>query len=420
MIIEFSLKNFYSFAQTQTISLNSSRLKGLDASTIKLTYPNKLELLRSAVIYGANAAGKSNFFLGLRVMHNIIINSASESQSGDELPIVPFKLDSELIDKPSEFEISFISNNIRYQYGFTATSSKIHDEWLFAWPKGRPQKWFMRAWNNKKNEYEWEMGSALLGDKHVWQKATRSNALFLSTAMQLNSEQLKPVFDWFKNTLRVSTLGGWNEKFSSLICTRDKKEEVLNFLKAADVGIDDIIVTKEKFNPASLPNSLPENLKQLVIKNNNDVNTYKIQTVHKNNNNELMLFDLKDESEGTKKLFSLAGPWLDTLDKGHVIFIDELNLSLHPKLVRFLVSLFNDPDKNTNNAQLIFTTHETSILNQEVFRRDQIWFCEKDNANATKLFPLTDFSPRKGRENIETSYLDGRYGAIPFIKKMEM
>ena len=130
--------------------------------------------------------------------------------------------------------------------------------------------------------------------------------------------------------------------------------------------------------------------------------------------------DFDDESDGTQKFFSFAGPWLDTLKKGYVLVIDELHDSLHPNMVKYLVDLFHNKETNPNNAQLIFTTHETSILNQDVFRRDQIWFCEKDDEQATSLYPLTDFSPRKDRENIELGYLSGRYGALPFIRNFDL
>jgi Predicted ATPases len=130
-------------------------------------------------------------------------------------------------------------------------------------------------------------------------------------------------------------------------------------------------------------------------------------------------FILDDESTGTQKLFAFAGPWLDTLKNGYVLFVDELHDNLHPKLVQYLVELFHDAKTNPRNAQLFFTTHETSILNQSVFRRDQVWFCEKDERSATQLFPLTDFSPRKNRDNLEAAYLSGRYGAVPFIEPLK-
>jgi AAA15 family ATPase/GTPase len=140
-----------------------------------------------------------------------------------------------------------------------------------------------------------------------------------------------------------------------------------------------------------------------------------IKTVHKTAQGKDILFDLDDESDGTRKIFSFAGPWIDTLRNGKVLFIDELHDSLHPHIVKFLVNLFHNTKTNPNNAQLVFTTHETSILDQDVFRRDQIWFCKKDREQTTEIYPLSDFSPRKGAENLEKSYLAGRYSALPVI-----
>jgi len=145
-----------------------------------------------------------------------------------------------------------------------------------------------------------------------------------------------------------------------------------------------------------------------------------VRTAHLNNHNEAVFFDFEDESDGTKKLFAFAGPWMDVLKNGYVLFIDELHDNLHPKLVQFLVKLFHNKETNPKNAQLIFTTHETSILSQDVFRRDQIWFCERNKMQSTSLYPLSDFSPKKGKENLERSYLSGRYGALPFIRSFNM
>jgi AAA15 family ATPase/GTPase len=182
----------------------------------------------------------------------------------------------------------------------------------------------------------------------------------------------------------------------------EEKTKLLDFLRAADLGIEDVIMKEFSYEIEGLGNH-----KSLDIK-----------TVHKGMDGELVNFDIDDESEGTQKLFSFAIPWMDSLAHGHVLVIDELHDNLHPRLVQFLVELFHNDESNPNNAQLIFTTHETSILNQEVFRRDQIWFCEKDEHQASTLYPLTDFSPRKGRENLELAYLSGRYGALPYVRPL--
>ena len=180
-----------------------------------------------------------------------------------------------------------------------------------------------------------------------------------------------------------------------------------------------IPIEKEKFDKKSLPSDMPESVRDTIASNMEGEDIYDIKTIHSTPDGKLIPLDNSEESDGTQKLFALAGPWIDSLKNGYIVFIDELHDNLHPNLVQFLVKLFHNSKTNPNNAQLIFTTHETSILNQDIFRRDQIWFCEKDEKQSTSLYPLTDFSPRKGRENLEAAYLSGRYGALPYVRKIE-
>jgi len=417
MLIEMNVANFRSFLGQQTFSLISGKGKELhDSNTFAV---NGIELLRSAAVYGPNAGGKSNFLKALQTMRRIVLESAAKWQRGEKLPVVPFRLNAHSATAPSEFEVSFMVDSVRYQYGFAATPDRIYEEWLLAYPKKRPQRWFGRAWNDKEQNYDWELGNNLIGEKQLWQKSTRDNALFLSTAVQLNSEQLQPVFDWFKNTLRMANVGGWLPDFSASMCEQNEKAQVMDFLRAADLHIEDILVEKKPFESLGLPDNLPKSLRELFAEDMKDKQFLKIQTVHKDKDGNPVAFDLGEESDGTQKLFAFAGPWIDALAQGKVLFIDELHDNLHPQLVQFLVQLFHNEETNPHNAQLVFTTHETSILNQDVFRRDQIWFCEKDDDQSTDLYPLTDFSPRKGRENLELAYLSGRYGALPFIRPLQ-
>ena len=420
MLIEFSVANFRSLRETQTFSL--AKAKGdelLESNTFGTTAFNRFELLRSAAIYGPNASGKSNFLLALRTMRKVVLESATGLQRGDPLPVTPFRLDPVTVGQPSEFEVSFIVDQVRYQYGFSASAERIHEEWLLAYPKGRPQRWFGRAWDAQRGSYDWEIGNNLSGEKQLWQKSTRDNALFLSTAVQLNSEQLQPIYDWFKKTLRTTQLGGWSPTFSASLCEQSEKQQVMDFLRAADLNIGDIQVEKQAFDAQALPDDMPESLRVAIASDMKDKQVVRVKTVHKGSDGEAVVFDLVDESDGTQKLFAFAGPWIDALANGYVLFIDELHDNLHPRLVQFLVQLFHNGETNRHNAQLVFTTHETSILDQDVFRRDQIWFCEKTGEQATSLYPLTDFSPRKGRENLELSYLSGRYGAMPYIRPLK-
>ncbi|TVQ34746.1 MAG: ATP-binding protein [Wenzhouxiangella sp.] len=417
MLIEFTVANFQALRDPQRFSLvKGTGTELLGTNVFHSPEPNEFELLRSAAIYGPNASGKTTFIRALSTMRKIVLESATVRTAGDKLPVTPFLLSQETRESPSEFELSFLHEDVRYQYGFSATAHRIHDEWLFAYPKGRPQRWFQRAWNSEAGTHEWYLGDKLEGEKQVWQKSTRDNALFLSTAVNLNAKQLQPIHDWFSTHLRVAGVGGWSPHFSAQECESGKKERILQFLQAADLAIKDVLIQKSPFDARKLPDDLPEPFKQTLISDIGDKEFVELKTIHQADDGRDIAFDLEAESAGTQKLFAFAGPWLDALDKGCTVFIDELNNSLHPTLVRFLVQLFHDPAHNNKNAQLVFTTHETSILNQDVLRRDQVWFCERDQAQAARIYPLSDFSPRKGRENLELAYLSGRYGALPFIR----
>jgi len=418
MFIEFTVKNYRSIKEEQVLSMVKAKGNELEKSNSFLpSAPSSVSLLRSSVIYGSNAAGKSNIIRALMEMEYIVRYSASKNQEGDLISVTPFLFNESTSQEPTEFEMVFISEGIRYQYGFSTTKTKILEEWLIAYPKGRAQRWFSRAFNKETETYEYKFSDYLLGQKSVWQNSTRSNALLLSTAVQLNSDQLKPVFNWFKEKLRPTNIDGWGPGYTASLCKEESsKKEVLKFLKAADFDIHNINIETEKFDPTLLPDEFPDVVKEKIINNMKGKDVLDIKTVHKTDTGTLVPLDFEDESDGTKRFFAFAGPWIDILKNGYILVVDELHDSLHPKMVKYLVELFHSDKTNPNNAQLIFTTHETSILSQEVFRRDQIWFCEKDNSQATVLYPLSDFSPRKDKENIELGYLSGRYGALPFIR----
>jgi len=422
MLIQFSVKNFRSFRDQQTLSLVRGKWnEHNDTHSFEPKGPGSLPLLRSAAVYGPNASGKSNLLRALLTMKQIVLNSAAASQRGERLKVMPFIFDSRTEKEPTEFEVVFLIDNVRYQYGFAATRERIHEEWLMAFPKGRMQRWFSRLFDAESQKYVWAMGDKLTGQKQLWQESTRSNALFLSTAVQLNSTQLQPVFDWFRNTLRIVSLDGWHPFFTASMCEKEvMKSRVLAFLHAADFGVTDIRIRKQEFDARHLPADMPAALRQSIIDEFGGKEINILKTVHTTAQGEKIELDFEQESDGTQKFFSLAGPWLDTLDHGYVLVVDELHDNLHPHMVKFLVELFHDNRTNSKNAQLIFSTHETSILNQDIFRRDQIWFCEKDKTQASKLFPLTDFSPRKGLENLERSYLAGRYGALPYFRQIDL
>ena len=255
------------------------------------------------------------------------------------------------------------------------------------------------------------------GNRTLWSSATRANALFLSTAIQLNSEALRPVFDYIAQHLTIFENGSGpipQYTVNHIANQKAGQKRVREFLSEADISIDDITLKEVKGKSQTIRIDLATGgfLNDGVQDQELLLPTFK----HKASTGSAV-FDFNDESEGTQRLFSLAGPLFDIFEKGHVLIVDELDRSLHALLVRQLIAMFHDPEVNKNNAQLIFTTHDTSLLDGANLRRDQIWFAEKDVDQASMIYPLTDFSPRKN-EALERGYLGGRYGAIPVLARL--
>lgn len=413
MIIEFTASNFGSIKDKQVFSMVASADKELEYNICASDYSEKFKLAKVAVVYGANASGKSNLLSAFLFMRSFVVNSAKEYQQGDKIPVESFLFDIESKIKPSEMEITFIKDKIRYQYGFIVNQTRIFEEWLFAYPFGKPQRWFSRIYDEANEIYHWKFSKHFKASKHI-KELTRENVLFLSNAVKLNNQQLSPVFDWFQKDLRLidSPRAHPSPKSSiELLKTENGKKTVLKFMQRADPSISNIILETKRPKEEELyfPNDMPQEVRNFfkneIINQEHTIIKFAHGTV---------ALPLTSESEGTRRLFSYAGEWIKALDKGKTIIVDELDNSLHPLVVRFLLKLICNPDVNKNNAQLIFSTHDTSLLDNELFRRDQIWFVEKDPYNSTQIYPLLDFSPRKN-EAIGKGYLQGRYGAIPFI-----
>lgn len=419
MLIEFSVANFKSIKDEVRLSLVAGPGKEFRETHVVTPRLNEgvrsIPLLRSAAVYGANAAGKTNLLRALWTMRDIV---ALSSRDLGGLPVTPFRFDPDCEARPTTFEAMCFAEGVRYQYGFSATRDAVAREWLYAWPRGRVQLWFERERAGNGGD-RFKFGDRLSGDKEVWRRATRPDALFLSTAVSLNSSQLRPVFDWFTGNLHVAGVGGWVNTFSLEYCRDGRKDDLLEFLRSADLAISGLRVVEREFSPEALPDDMPPAVQEDIGKKLAGAKVVNLRLRHDAKDGRPVELDLDEESDGTQKIFALSGPWLDTLENGHVIVFDELHDNLHPSLVRFLVERFHDPGVNAKGAQLVFSTHDTSILSQDVFRRDQIWFCERNARQETGLFPLTDFRPRKGIENLERSYLGGRYGAVPHLPRFQ-
>ena len=417
MLIEFETKNFLSIRDTARLSMVKGQGSELaDTNTFASGVVSPEAVLRSAAVFGPNGSGKTNLANALHTMQEIILHSAKDSQQGESLPVTPFLLDKRSRSKPSEFEVTFIRGGVRYQYGFAATVERVTEEWLLAFPKGRRQRWIDRKYDKKTQSDEWGPTAKLEGTKSeraLWRRATRHNALFLSTAVQLNNEQLRPVYEWFSQVLTVIGPGGrLPMAFSGFLCGQpESRKAVLSFLKTADIDVDDIVWEKEEQKDEEIlpkDSKRPRKIKRFKV----DVYfSYRLQ------DGSTQSLEWESESDGTRKLFAYAAFVMQTLRNGAVLVVDELHNHLHPQLVRFLVELFHSPETDAENPQLVFTTHDTSVLDPQLLRRDQIWFCERKE-RSTQLLRLTDYSPRKDEENFERRYMSGRYGALPYVKSM--
>ncbi len=422
MLIEFSVKNFRSIREEALFSMvkgPGSELEETNVLHISDAPATLNPLLRSGVIYGPNAAGKSNLLRALATLQALVIGSHQRAPN-EALPVKPFLLDREARTQPSEFEVHFIVDKVRYQYGISADQQCIHEEWLFAYPRGRAQKWFQREYDAKAQVSRVKYSDNLKGEKELWERVTRPNGSLLATGAQLNSEQLTPVYNWFANKLKLA-IGrqSWNQQpiVTLNLMEQHQRAKVLQFLQAADFAIADLDLREmDSDHLDTITRNMPPALRDLLTSQLSGSKGVQIKTAHQTAEGERIEMELSDESDGTQKMFCYAGPWIDTLAHGHVMVVDELHDNLHPLLVQYLVEMFHNPALNPHGAQLVFTTHETSILSQNLFRRDQVWFCERGEDQSTSLYPLSDFAVRKGTENIERGYLSGRYGALPFLK----
>lgn len=423
MLIDFSVTNYRSILDRQTLNMAATAsFKELeDTNTFDIGLTEKVpRLLRSTVLYGPNASGKSTLIQALKFVKDRVINSQKESQAGDEIETVPFKLTAASRASDSEFEVTFVEQGVRYEYGFRCNRQRFTEEWLFAYPLGRAQKWFHRVFDTTTRKDAYKFSSSFGGgrQRQVLQAQTRANALFLSTAIQLNNEQLRPVFDWFMKRLQI--IGSTHNMGVTYTVGRCRNEadkvKIIEFMNSADLSIADIRLKEAVFSSELLPKDTPSLVKEEFEREMSGKKLTTIKFVHNDTeSHESIEFDEDEESDGTRALFAFAGPWLDVTENELVLVVDELDTSLHPLLVHHLVKRLHH---SGTKAQLIFTTHDATLLSQKLLRRDQVWFMEKDASRATRLYPLSDFSPRDN-EAVERGYLNGRYGGIPFLKELD-
>lgn len=423
MLLQFSVNNHKSIKDTIEFSmLQSSKDKG---NTFKI---RQYELLKSAIIYGANASGKSNFLKSIAFMSRFVLNKDKVIQSTDTLNYQPFRLSTETEDASSTFEIVFFIDEIKYRYGFETDKTTVYSEWLYADEKGKEAKLFYRDIDEQDyvNQNKFKEGYAFF-DKHVSQIKISNNQLFIWKCDQNDGKISKSILNWFNNVNFIDGMDhqGYIDFTMKKMENQIFKQEMINLVKTADIGIDNILLEKKDV-PMNIVETLPfpKEMKEKILKEGG-LKKVSLDTYHKKydaNNNEIdsVIFDLnKEESIGTRKFFKMTAPILDTLKEGKTLIIDELDASLHPMLTKSLIEMFHNEKINTKNAQLIFATHDTNLLTPKLFRRDQIWLSEKDKYGATKIYSLAQFNDVRSKENFEKNYIQGKYGAIPYLGKFE-
>ncbi|WP_298116837.1 ATP/GTP-binding protein [Flavobacterium sp.] len=402
MLLEFTVGNFLSFKEKKTFSLEAGSISEHKENVVK---EGKYKVLRSAVIYGANSSGKSNFIKALDFMVTTIGNS-SKLNSTDKLNIKPFLLNIENENQPSFFEILFTRLDKRYRYGFEIDNDKIHSEWLYV----------LNDKNKKEDVYfirkiEGIAVFDIFEEAKGLESKTRDNALFLPLADQFNSAIAKNVM-WTLNS-SINVLSGIEHEISInatnvLYNNENHKSAIEDFIKKLDLGFKNFSIDED--SSKSFRN--------------------RVQTIHNkfdNKGNIISNIEFKmneQESSGTNKIFDLSGYIVFTLKFGLILIIDELDSKLHPILTQEIIKLFNDPKTNPEKAQLVFTTHDTNLLSANLFRRDQVWFTEKDDFEATDLYSLLEFKDEDGKtirkdRSFEKDYIRGRYGAIPYISNFQ-
>jgi hypothetical protein len=419
MVIEFSVANFLSFKERRTISFKAKSISELKQNTFT---ENKNKLVRSIVVYGANSSGKSNLIKAFERMKSLVLSSVKLNDT-DTLDYDPFLLNANSYKEPTYFEIVFYYESITYRYGFEYTLDVINSEWLF------------RGENEKVEELLFLRTTEGIGVADIFEEgkgkeiSTNNNRLFISLVAQLGGSISKSILAFFSSYNTISGLEHEDYKAYSTQMLHEKLagcDESLDFFKKIKLGFQSLESKERDFDPQEIPHDFPKNLRTKIIKEFSGKKLVELLANHHKFDEKGKIVDSiswdrkKFESDGTNKIIDLSGPIFDSLKNGKLLIVDELDAKLHPLITLSIIKLFHSRVTNPNNAQLLFVTHDTNLLSSDVFRRDQIWFAEKDEIEQTDLYSLyainlLDGSKVRNDVNYERNYIRGRYGAIPFI-----
>ncbi len=415
MLIRFAVENHLSIRDKQELSLVAANLQdsGADLITTK-----DFRLLPAALLYGANASGKSNFISALNFLMSSVLFSHERGGPATKLSRNPFFLDKTSRKLPTKLDVDFLLNDVRFHYGFSATDEAFVEEWLYAFPSAKKQIWFYRDASRKNIQF----GKTLKGAVKTIETLTRPNSLFLSAAAQNAHKQLTPVYNYLTSFSIKDQIE--NRATHAFATFHEGKIDprIIEFLQQADTGISSYQFFDKLAKSGIDQQSFAKDLLSIFNKYapadrkvSSDFGGMEFKEISLGHQAaaDIQFLDLKRESAGTLRLLVLLRPIFEALDSGSLVVIDELDASLHTYLAEQIVALFNSKKTNPNGAQLIATTHDTNLLCADYLRRDQVWFVEKDRNGASTLYPLTDIRTRAA-DNLEKGYLQGRFGAVPF------
>jgi uncharacterized protein len=423
MLIDFSVKNFRSFRTEQRISFVASNyFKELPDNVFdpKLPGLTGVKLLKAIGIYGANAAGKTNVLMALSYLDHFVETSATELEEGDGTGVEAFALCPDAPRQPTEFALRFVAEGVRYHFALVLDRTRVLFECLSAFPKGVERVWYQRSWDEDTQTHHWgpERPTGYKRDTRL-EGYTRQNALYLSTAAKWNQEEVGPAYRWFKQRLRFLRLTGDHPALPPSFTVKylnrgaNERNAIVRLLRSGDFGLLSVKAAERALTRDDLPKELPGAIAEEVLK---DGKQLEVELGHLGVLGKEYPLAWEDESSGTRKMFALSGPWLDVLEHGYLVGVDELESSLHPAMAMELLRLLFGTRHNPHNAQCLFTTHNPLLLDPTLMRRDQVWFAEKDEEGATRVYPLSDYKPRSGEsESLLRGYLAGRYGATPFF-----
>lgn len=426
MIIQFKVANYRSIGTEQTLSFVAESARRHPDNLISR---NGYKLLKAAALFGANASGKSNIVKAIQVMQTFVRDSATRMNEGDLIAAAePFRLDPALRNMPSRFEVTFVTDGIVYVYGFAANRERVDSEWLTATKEGTSAKLceFSRIFDSKMGEENWEFAGFESVDADQIKRRTLGNMLALSVGTQQKVEVLRPIYQYLRERVWKFDMSGGMKFLSmqtALWCQMSKElqDDLSSLLYGADTGVEEIRVDTVAQGRLDISPDVPEEFQSAVkaIENLAIGQSIRVVALRRDRNGNTVDFDFqRDESQGTQRFFAIAGPILNALRQGAFVVVDELDASMHPLLTRRLLELFQSAGANGNGAQLLFTTHDSSLLDQELFRRDQIWLAQKCDGAST-FFSLADIRPPiRNTESFLRNYLTGRYGGTPHLGRV--